>query len=135
MTYKPASFQCEEEVQKGDFFRAHQCLRRAVLFENGKWWCKQHAPSTVRAKDAKRSEKLNRHLSRSDLQRALAVAERDVVDAAEALLDAGSSLLVDVRASSPGGSVLSTAVSTEKWSRLKECREALRRTKRALAAL
>ena len=34
----------------GDDVRSYQCSRRASVVEDGKWWCRQHAPSFERAR-------------------------------------------------------------------------------------
>lgn len=47
--------QCSVIVwSKGDWHR-HQCTRKGVNQEEGKWFCKQHTPSIIKAKDDKRS--------------------------------------------------------------------------------
>ena len=45
---KPTPGPCAEEVRdSGMWPRWTPCKRGGVLFENDKWWCKQHAPSSV----------------------------------------------------------------------------------------
>lgn len=34
-----------------------KCTNKATLFENGKWWCKRHAPSKVKEREEKSWEK------------------------------------------------------------------------------
>lgn len=46
MTDKPE--QCPQRVV--DDYGPHQCKRRGVVREEGKLWCKQHAPSAVEAR-------------------------------------------------------------------------------------
>jgi hypothetical protein len=31
-----------------------RCSREGSLLEDGRWWCKQHAPSTIKAKTARK---------------------------------------------------------------------------------
>ena len=31
-------------------FHEYACTRRGVNYEQGKWWCKQHSPSVVKAR-------------------------------------------------------------------------------------
>ena len=52
-TYKPVPLEerCEERVRdSGRWPSYHSCERRWKLEEEGKRWCKQHAPSTLKAK-------------------------------------------------------------------------------------
>ncbi len=41
---------CAERVSTGIRFHMAPCSRRGVVNEDGKWWCKQHAPSAVEAR-------------------------------------------------------------------------------------
>lgn len=57
------------------------CSRKGVLKEGGKIWCRQHAPSTRRKKDAERKRA-------SDRRHAEFLATMRESDAEEALIDA-----------------------------------------------
>lgn len=46
---------CSEHVWSG--FHGYPCSRSGKLNEDGKWWCKQHAPSAKAARSAKTSAK------------------------------------------------------------------------------
>ena len=39
------------------YLHTHPCRRNATLFEGGQWWCAQHAPSRIDAKQKVSSEK------------------------------------------------------------------------------
>lgn len=42
---------CSEPIyEPGGFADYHYCTRKGILFEEGKHWCRQHAPSTRKAK-------------------------------------------------------------------------------------
>ena len=47
MTNKPTKIYCSEEVWGSGDFRPHRCGREATITENGKPYCKTHAPSEV----------------------------------------------------------------------------------------
>lgn len=49
--------QCEKRVYSGFGFGAHQCTRRGVIEEQGRLWCRQHAPSAKEARDEERRRK------------------------------------------------------------------------------
>lgn len=46
---------CSDNVWNG--FHGYACSRTGKLNEDGKWWCKQHAPSTKAAKRAQSEAK------------------------------------------------------------------------------
>lgn len=49
---------CAKEVPSpGMTMYFHPCHRNGVHYENDKWWCRQHAPSIVAAKNAARHAK------------------------------------------------------------------------------
>jgi hypothetical protein len=55
---------CSARVFRGTgIARGAACERNASVFEDGKWWCKQHAPSAVKKRreesDARINGKLN----------------------------------------------------------------------------
>ena len=54
MEQKPAT-RCAEQLvrEPGPWPRWHHCKRKGVVSEGGKKWCKQHAPSSVKARQAK----------------------------------------------------------------------------------
>lgn len=42
---------CAEQVSNGMRFSGYSpCSRRGVVNEDGKWWCRQHAPSAAEAR-------------------------------------------------------------------------------------
>ena len=48
------SEQCSENVYRdGGGWGGSPCTRKGVIFEDGKWWCKQHSFSTTRDRRAK----------------------------------------------------------------------------------
>ena len=46
---------CADRIFSGG--RSHQCSRAGVVEENGKLWCKQHAPSSEKARRDARDKK------------------------------------------------------------------------------
>jgi hypothetical protein len=69
--------QCSARVWHNGGVWKHPCQRYGVIEENGDWWCKQHAPSIVKASDDARQDKWTREW-----------AERDAKLAAEAAAEA-----------------------------------------------
>lgn len=71
-----------------DQFHHHQCMRRSVVEEDGKRWCRQHLPSVVKA----RRDEVTRKYKAKDDQRMLLHSTRDrlitAVLEAEQVLDA-----------------------------------------------
>jgi len=49
--------QCRASVSGGDRWGFHQCTRKGTVDERGMLWCRQHAPSTVAAKNAAQAAK------------------------------------------------------------------------------
>lgn len=47
---------CVAHICRGSY-NAERCVRRGSVSENGKLWCKQHAPSLVKAKQEERDAK------------------------------------------------------------------------------
>lgn len=41
---------CVASVHNDYGFGFHRCVRRASVMEDGKWWCRQHAPSFEQAR-------------------------------------------------------------------------------------
>ena len=52
---------CEKRVSDFTGWHQRQCSRRFTVTEDGQNWCKQHAPSTVKAKDNARRATIERH--------------------------------------------------------------------------
>lgn len=50
------SEQCSEHVYR-DSWGGSQCHRRGVVFEDGKWWCKQHSKAATQARRAKSEQR------------------------------------------------------------------------------
>jgi hypothetical protein len=45
---------CSDEVYDSfGFDHNYSCTRHGTVFEDGKWWCKQHSPSGVKAREEK----------------------------------------------------------------------------------
>lgn len=77
---------CAQFVYRGNWARKFPCAKPASIEENGKWWCRQHAPSLVAERIEKRNAEWRRKreaeraaASRKD---AIASAERAVIEAA-----------------------------------------------------
>lgn len=60
MTDKP---QCAQPVFKD--YAHYRCPSPGVLEEEGKFWCRRHAPSVVAARDAKRNAKVDQYIAES----------------------------------------------------------------------
>ena len=56
MTDRAAKPKCQA-VMPIEYLGSYPCVRAGVLRENGKWWCRQHAPSAIEARRKKRDEK------------------------------------------------------------------------------
>ena len=65
--------QCSARVYSATEYQKQQCLRKGVILEDGKYWCKQHIPSIKVARDtkllAKWSAKNNARLEASCYER------------------------------------------------------------------
>ena len=48
---------CSGEVFRGYLAQNHKCSRRGVMFEEGEWWCKQHAPSKTQERRKQSSDR------------------------------------------------------------------------------
>jgi hypothetical protein len=98
---KSETHRCSEEIYSG--FSAHQCHRKGVTLEGGKWWCKQHAPSLVKARrDARDSEwqaKRDAAYARQAREEALSSARALVVEAAKECKRSGFSLAPTIKLS------------------------------------
>lgn len=61
------SQRCAELVySRAGWHGTPQCERTGKLFEDGKWWCRTHAPSSVAARRAEREAKWRRESDRRD---------------------------------------------------------------------
>jgi len=65
-------------------YHLSQCTRKASVTEEGKGWCKQHAPSSVKARDEARSARWKSEEEFRNAQYAVNRARNAVVLAAEA---------------------------------------------------
>ena len=54
-----AEHKCAAKVCQPHMMHSFPCSRKGIVHENGEWWCKQHAPSSVAARDAKRNAAFN----------------------------------------------------------------------------
>ena len=60
MSEKKAKRQCVEMVHDSGAFRSRGCARNATVLEEGKWYCKVHAPSAAYKRAAARRAKWDR---------------------------------------------------------------------------
>jgi hypothetical protein len=70
---------CAEDVPDGGrMVGFHRCTRSGTVQEDGQWWCRQHAPSAVKARRDEREAayRAKRNAARSADQRAAALAAR-----------------------------------------------------------
>lgn len=61
-------------------FGGHTCLLNASVQEDGKWWCKTHAPSAMAARRSATTARWDAETRRADARYALKAAERAVLD-------------------------------------------------------
>ncbi len=66
------SERCAERVWDG--WHQHRCTRKGTVQEDGKGWCKQHAPALAKAKREERDRKWQEKWDRQDKERAEAKA-------------------------------------------------------------
>ena len=52
--------QCEKMITDG--WHSHSCSRKGINFEDDKWWCKQHTPSIIKARNEAQMAKWKREL-------------------------------------------------------------------------
>lgn len=76
---KTEKHRCAEHVHdwgRGAGF--HPCVRNGVVQEDGRWWCRQHAPSAVQARKEAREAKYRqeRAVAQAAADRARALGER-----------------------------------------------------------
>lgn len=64
------------------FGRFHQCRRAGVFLEEGKYWCKQHAPSTVKKRRDELTRKWDAQYAAKKHGWAVQEAAAEVVEAA-----------------------------------------------------
>ena len=88
------SGRCAAEVYEG--YSHHACRSAATLEEDGRSWCKRHAPSTAAALEARRKARWDREAELVAARGRVAQAEREVLAA--------------VRAAARGGPAMSTAL-------------------------
>jgi hypothetical protein len=69
-------------VQAGSFGRSSGCGRNASVFEDGKWWCKQHAPSAVKKRREESDKRINGKLAVMDKIRKKDAAHRRIAQVA-----------------------------------------------------
>ena len=72
--------QCVHKIFRG--WGSHICGVRASLNEDGKWWCRAHAPSCVAARDAKREAKWAIKAAQQDRRNKIIAARDRIVAAA-----------------------------------------------------
>lgn len=76
------SHPCSGEVWRK--FSNFRCSRPGTLEEGGKWWCKTHAPSLVKARNAARNAETDRKIERSYIKTRANTAEARLALAARA---------------------------------------------------
>lgn len=74
--------QCSKRVFTGKRvdFGGYMCTRKATITEDGKRWCKQHAPSNVKAKGIAQQKKYERERAIRNLGDDLEMAAAAIVD-------------------------------------------------------
>lgn len=88
--------------------RGRLCARRGVVEEDGRWWCRQHAPSHVRARyDTDRAARAAQYAAARALAKATRAVAADIVRAFT--LDA-----TDVRIDGVGESITLTVDAARK---------------------
>lgn len=92
---------CAKRVYRGSWGSGFPCSNTATVEEDGKWWCRQHAPSFVAARRAKRDAELRQKWAaeRAAYERKAAItsAEHAVIEAAVERVKALRSDLGDFR--------------------------------------
>ena len=78
---------CSKEVWRGFGFGHNFCTRNGSVQEDGKWWCKQHAPSAEKARDDERNRKYETEVARRKKQHAATLAQYEIVKYARELMD------------------------------------------------
>lgn len=63
------------------------CTRRGSVEEDGKWWCKQHAPSAQKARDDERNRKYEAKRASRQRGHAAKLARYEIVTYARELMD------------------------------------------------
>lgn len=61
-------------------YEFYPCSRKGKLYEEGKWWCTQHAPSTIQAKRERREARWTAEADTRRLERQRQAAMRAVCD-------------------------------------------------------
>lgn len=81
----PDQAMCSKMINSGSFIdpRRH-CSRHGTVFEGGKWWCRQHAPSLVEQRREEMRHKYEMRRKQEQLWR-LRLAFDKVVDHLESL--------------------------------------------------
>jgi len=68
---------CSKESWKSS--HATPCLRKATVTENGKPWCRQHAPSTVEAKRLVQTQRYDHKCKMAALEHKVLAVEREII--------------------------------------------------------
>lgn len=89
---------CSERIWQS--YHPHPCTRTAVVTEQGRGWCRQHAPSTKAAKRREMEQRVDARLKKIDHEATRRKAERDLMDLVRSIPPAerpvGANLIVNV---------------------------------------
>lgn len=89
---------CSERIWQS--FHPQPCSRRGVLTEDGRPWCRQHAPSTVAARRREMEQRVDARLKQIDREVTRRKAERDLMELIRSIPAAdrpvGANLIVNV---------------------------------------
>ena len=76
--------QCAWRIYEG--YGERSCRHKPIISEDGRWWCAQHAPSKVKARQAAKDDLWEKeHIARHDKDR-LQAAAPDLLAALEAVV-------------------------------------------------
>ncbi len=89
---KPNPKLCAQSVMSKGSWHAHQCQRGVVVNELGHGWCRQHAPSFEKAKQAEKEARWKSENQARDYSAKVKLAEAAVVAVAESCCDRGLTL-------------------------------------------
>lgn len=73
---------CAKLVSRGSAFSTGPCSRKGTVLEDDERWCKQHAPSAEKQREAEREAKYQTWRADTDRQNRIEDAERAAVKAA-----------------------------------------------------
>lgn len=68
-------------------YQFHQCSRRGLIEEDGQLWCKQHAPSAVKARREKSNDRYDLEDKISAMKQEIIATQNIIVDTACRVVD------------------------------------------------